>query len=392
MEDKDIEQLLQQDSFLNYCFKRNEDDVRHWEDWLMQNPRERQQFDDLKRMLLMMGEDSRHRVVRDNFAKLEERIAGVTPLETPGKSKLWKNWSIAAAAVFLIFGAVWFSFHTSVLPGAGPKVEDIGPGGNKATLILANGQRLDLSEAGNGAIASQSGIRILKTADGQIIYEAAEWSGETSSTQFNTIETPIGGQYQVNLSDGTKVWLNAGSSLRYPLKFSKNERRVELTGEGYFEVAQNKSAPFRVSNPKQVVEVLGTHFNIMAYPDEKFLKTTLLEGAVRIRQSGTETLLEPGQQAQLFNGEIKVSRDIDLEDVVAWKNGYFRFNESLESIMNKVSRWYGVQVIYQTSIDPNLSYSGKISRKKNISVILKSIAFDSDLHFRVEGNKVYVTK
>ncbi|MEJ2882473.1 FecR family protein [Pedobacter sp. GR22-6] len=392
MEDKDIEQLLHQESFLNYCFKRNEDDVRHWESWLTQNPDQKQQFEDLKRMLLLMGEESRNRIMRGNFAQLQEKITSPSPVVPLQKYSFLTRWSVAAAAVFLIVGLSWFAYHSSEMTTTTAKVEDVAPGGNKATLILANGQRLNLGNVANGAIANQSGIRIMKTAGGQIIYQVLPQEGKAASAQFNTIETPVGGQYQVGLVDGTRVWLNAGSSLRYPLKFSKNERRVELTGEGYFEVAHDKSAPFKVSNFRQVVVVLGTHFNVMAYADEKVLKTTLLEGSVSIRQSGTETLLKPGQQAQLVNGKIEVVDDIDLEDVIAWKNGYFRFNESLESIMAKISRWYGVQIVYQTNIDASLTYSGKISRSKNISVILKSIEFDSDLHFRIEGKKVYVTK
>lgn len=392
MLDQDNEPLLHQESFLNYCFNRNREDVARWENWLAQHPSQKQQFEDLKRMLLLMGEDSRKRVVDTNFAALQERIAQPFMINKPKQNQFFMRWGIAATISIMVIGLAWFSYHHSMVKPNDVAVEDIVPGGNRAILILANGERVNLNAAANGALANQSGIKISKTNDGQIVYEVAQISSSESVVEFNTIETPIGGQYRVNLSDGTRVWLNAGSSLRYPLKFANAERRVELRGEGYFEVAHDPSAPFRVSSSKQVIEVLGTHFNIMAYADEKVAQTTLLEGAVRVQQSGKSTILKPGQQAQVSNGTTTVLNDVDLESVVAWKDGYFSFNESLESIMNKVSRWYGVQVVYQTNVDHSLSYSGKISRSKNISVILKNIAFDSDLHFKIEGKTVYVTK
>ena len=392
MQDKEIEQLLHQEIFLNYCFQRNEDDIRNWEEWLAQNPGQRQQFEDLRRMLLLMGVESRNRITKVHFEELQERIDQTQSDRVEKTFPFWKKWNVAAAAALVLIAGAWFFYDSSTTKMNPAQLADIGPGGNKATLILANGQKLNLTNAANGSIATQAGIRIRKTSDGQIIYEISKAGENVSSTQYNTIETPIGGQYQVNLSDGTKVWLNAGSSLRYPLKFAAHERKVELNGEGYFEVAPNKSSPFRVSNSRQMVEVLGTHFNVMSYADEKVIKTTLLEGAVQVNGGGNSARLNPGQQAQLANGKVKVVDDVDIEDVVAWKNGYFRFNESLESIMSKVSRWYGVQVIYETDIDPEQTFSGKISRSKNISVILKSIEFDSELHFKVDGKKVYVTK
>ena len=391
MQEKDIRELVNQESFLNYCFKRNNEDVLYWENWLSENARYRKGVEDLRQMLIVMGDESRNRMKEEDFALLQEKIS---QLEQQTKVKihpLWRRLSIAAAVIFIIAGAGLF-FYNRMEPGLqNAKANDIAPGGNKATLILASGKRVNLTDASNGAVASQAGIKVVKTADGQIIYEVADINADGSADVFNTIETPLGGQYQVNLSDGTKGWLNSGSSLRYPLKFKGNERRVLLVGEGYFEVAHNKQMPFKVVSGKQTVEVLGTHFNIMAYTDEKIIKTSLLQGSVNVSYSGAATQLIPGQQSQLVSEKIRVIDDADMEEVIAWKNGYFKFNEGLVSIMNKISRWYGVEVIYKTKPDPSLTYSGKISRSRNISAILKIIEFDGDVHFKIDGKRVYVT-
>lgn len=392
MLDKDILQLVNQESFLNYCFKRNSDDVKYWEEWLQKNPEHSKQIDDFRKMLIVMGQESRKRISDANFEELQGKIAqskvGIKPKSYP----LWKKWSIAAAAVLLIAaGGLFISQNTSEVVEI-VNAKDISPGGNNAILILANGQKVDLTGVANGGVVSQSGIKVVKKVDGQIVYEISDVDGKAASDQYNTIETPIGGQYQVNLSDGTKVWLNSGSSLRYPVKFVGDYRNVELKGEGYFEVATNKAMPFKVKNARQTVEVLGTHFNIAAYTDEPVVKTTLLEGVVKVSAGKANALLKPGQQSKLDGSKINVIDHVDLEDVVAWKNGYFKFNESLENIMSKISRWYGVEVVYQTMPDPGLTYSGKISRSRNISAVLKIIGFNSDVRFKIDGKKVYVIK
>lgn len=390
MGDQENLQLTEQESFLNYCFKRNDQDVKYWEEWLVQNPDRRQEVDQLRQMLLLMGDGSRTRTISSDFASLQNRINHSTQNLKVIRSSAWLKWSIAASILVLL--SVGFLFYIiQNTKTADPKLADVAPGGNRATLILANGKKIDLSGAGNGAIADETGIKVIKTAEGKIIYDLSNTTAAANG-QYNTIETPMGGQYQVNLADGTKVWLNAASSLRYPTHFSGNERKVELTGEGYFEVAHQKNMPFKVASAGQTVEVLGTHFNIMAYHNEPVVKTTLLQGSVRISIGKQHTLLKPGQQAARIGSKISVSDDVDMEDVVAWKNGYFKFNESLEGIMSKISRWYGVEVVYETKTDPNLTYSGKISRGRNISAILKIIEFNGDVHFRIDGRKVYVTK
>lgn len=392
MQDKDIQQLVNEESFLNYCFKRNSEDVLYWEKWLQENPGNKQEVEQLRLMLLLMGDESKKRIKDASYAELQEKIKYTKRVLKPKVYPFWKKWSTVAAAVLLAISTALFIYTNLDLGMSGRENHDVGPGGHKATLILANGEKINLTDAANGSIVNQSGIQITKSEDGQIVYNVSASVKHVSDADYNTIETPIGGQYQVNLSDGTRVWLNAGSSLRYPLKFSGTERKVELTGEGYFEVAHNKALPFKVESLGQMVEVLGTHFNVSAYRDEKVVKTTLLEGSVRLSHENSRVVLSPGQQSQLVNEKINVVNGIDLEDVIAWKNGYFKFNENLTSIMSKVSRWYDVEVIYQMKPDPNLTFSGKISRAKNISAILKGIEFSGDVHFRIEGRKIYVMK
>lgn len=391
MDHTDITSFTEQESFLNYCFKRNDEDVLYWEKWLAEHPAHQQEVENLRQMVLLMGEASHMRTMQAGFNRLQAKIKQSKPPEPFKIYPFLKKWSIAAAASLIVIGAGLYVFYPKG-PSIVEKVQDVPPGGNRAVLILGNGQKVDLTHAANGAIASQSGIKVRKTASGQLIYDVSNVSQNAGTSGYNTIETPSGGQYQINLSDGTKVWLNAASKLRYPVKFAGNERRVELTGEGYFEVAHNKAMPFKVRSARQTVEVLGTHFNIMAYPEEKEVKTTLLEGAVNVKSEHGSMRLIPGQQARLTRDKIQLTENTDLEDVVAWKDGYFKFNESLVNIMHKISRWYGVEVVYQTDPDPSLTYSGKISRTRNISAVLKIIEFNGDVHFKIEGRKIYVIK
>jgi transmembrane sensor len=308
--------------------------------------------------------------------------------------KQLKIFAIAAAILLAIGISFYFKLGAQKTDQKNLTVaNDVAPGSNKAILTLANGKTISLAGLTNGEIASQTGIRISKTANGQLVYETTGNEEAAGSTpEFNTIEVPIGGQWQVILPDRSKVWLNALSSITYPLHFTGNERNVKISGEAYFEVAHNARMPFKVHTGNQTVEVLGTHFNIMAYAEEKAIKTTLIEGSVKISERKVSRLLVPGEQAQVNSGKITVTNDIDLEDVVAWKNGYFKFDDNLEAIMAKVAKWYDVDVVYQLKPDPNNVYMGKVSRSKNISSLLKIIEFNGDVHFKIEGRRVIVTK
>jgi ferric-dicitrate binding protein FerR (iron transport regulator) len=308
-----------------------------------------------------------------------------------------KSWTIAASILFLfLLGAAFFIKR----PGR-QKIETanniiIVPGGNKAILTLANGKKISLTDAKKGSVIQQKNVRILKTANGQLVYMVADDNKDNSNTvaqlQYNTMETPRGGQFQLLLPDGTRVWLNAASSLKYPVNFSSaGERRVELNGEAYFEVAHNKDRPFRVVTNRQVVEVLGTHFNVNAYNDEPNTKTTLLEGAVKVTGGAKSATLKPGQEANLTD-TFKVS-DVDTEEAVAWKNGYFRFDdEKLETVMRKVSRWYNVEVVYKDNDVRNDLFAAVTTRFANISTLLKIMEQTGDASFSIDGSKIIISK
>lgn len=278
---------------------------------------------------------------------------------------------------------------------------DVAPGGNKAILTLADGRKISLTDASNGALAEQSGIRITKTSDGQLIYEVGLSQAKTgrflpaAGMTFNTIETPRGGQYRVILPDGTNVWLNAESSLKYPASFALlKERRVELNGEAYFEVAKDKNLPFIVKTDKQEVEVLGTHFNVNNYADEPTVKTTLLEGLVKVSQLTTNNsqFLKHGQQSILTNNSMSVS-EVNIEQVIAWKNGYFHFDdEKLGSIMRKIARWYNVKVTWQDETLKNELFGAVTTRFANVSSLLKMMEQTGDVEFNIEDREIIVSK
>jgi hypothetical protein len=334
-----------------------------------------------------------------NLSKVHERIIpGIDSESQERSSKIFYKqifYSLSAAAAVLIIISLGIMFYTQsysqkeILVTNKKFVHDVVPGGNKAFLTLANGTKLSLTDATDGELAKQAGISIVKTEDGQLVYNVSNTSKQGNDTPlFNTIETPRGGQYQINLPDGSRIWLNAASSLRYPVVFSDNERKVELKGEAYFEIAKNMASPFRVVSNNQIVEVLGTHFNINSYPEEGSVKTTLLEGSVKIRSGNKSAILRPGQQSQVGNS-INVTQ-ADIYETVAWKNGKTQFsNADIKTIMRMLSRWYDVEVQYQGEMIET-GFGGSVSRSKNISEILKLLELTGDVHFKIEGRRVTV--
>lgn len=293
-------------------------------------------------------------------------------------------WSIAAMLLLVLSIGLYFQTNKPEQQIIAKKEQvkpDIAPGGNKAILTLADGSRIMLDDAFNGKIATQSDITITKPASGQVVYSISASHQEAGSVIYNTIATPRGGQYQINLPDGTKVWLNAASQLRFPTTFKGDERKVELTGEAYFEVAKNRRMPFKVVSGDQTVEVLGTHFNINAYEDEASKKTTLIEGSVKVSQFNDSQILGPGQQAKVTNS-ITVT-NVDTEEVLAWRNGYFIFsNENIQSVMRKISRWYDVDIEYQGNLSQKQLW-GSVSKFGNISEVLDILELTGAVHFKI---------
>ncbi|MFA4869411.1 MAG: FecR domain-containing protein [Pedobacter sp.] len=271
---------------------------------------------------------------------------------------------------------------------------DVSPGGNKATLTLADGTSILLDDTKNGELAHQANTVISKNEAGQLHYlhSSKATNSELKESLFNTINTPRGGQFQLILSDGTKVWLNSISSLKYPAEFKGNERHVVLTGEAYFEVAKNNKMPFIVNVGKTKVEVLGTHFNVMAYNDEKNSAITLLEGAVMVSNkiSTNGIMLKPGQQANIGKDQLINITEADTEQSVAWKDGYFQFSRSnIEDVMKQLSRWYDIEVVFEGDV-PKFELVGKIRKSVNLSQVLK-ILNHSNIKFRKEGRKIIIS-
>lgn len=302
----------------------------------------------------------------------------------------WRAWA-AAAAVILMLGAGFFwrqARNTPDNPGLVKEISDIGPGGNGAVLTLANGSTLVLDSLGNGPVATQQGSQAV-LQNGQLVYEPS--GEETAGLSYNTMRTPNGRQFRLQLPDGTLVWLNAASSIRYPVAFSRKERRVEVSGEAYFEVKENAAMPFVVeAGGRAEIMVLGTHFNVNAYDDEPTLSATLLQGRVRVTAGGELVELKPGQQAQVRQGQrMKMVNDANLDKAVAWKNGTFNFEGSdLREIMRQLERWYDIKVVYEKDI-PHTEYFGEISKRNNLQGVLK-ILEKSEVRFRLENNNTLV--
>ncbi|TDE15223.1 FecR family protein [Dyadobacter psychrotolerans] len=307
---------------------------------------------------------------------------------------LWAK--IAAAAVLILsLGLYWWSGRDQgqlarlSVPAAQPA--DIAPGTNKAVLTLGDGSSIILDSAQNGNLASQGNTSVTKSKKGELVYNNPTGSAD-QNVVFNTVTTPKGGQYHIILPDGSKVWLNAASSLRFPTAFNGKERAVEITGEVYFEVAHNQKMPFVVKAGQTQIAVLGTHFNVMAYTDEKVLKTTLLQGSVKVSRAGKSAMLSPGQQARvkMISDHIGVFDNIDTEKEMAWKNGYFQFqDDNLENIMRQISRWYDVDVTYEGNPGKE-TFTGRLPRNGNVSKVLKILSL-SGVKFRIEGKSIIVT-
>lgn len=326
-----------------------------------------------------------------NFSLMESEIwdgtlekAGL-PVEKNRMHILGRAASAAAILLFIGFGAYFFSLRGEQEPASPEiaKITDAKPGGNKAVLTLADGSKIILDHINNGILVNQGNVVISKSVDGQLIYDASGVaSGNDLKTGFNTITTPRGGQYQVVLPDGSKVWLNSASSIYFPTAFSGDERNVRVTGEAYFEVVKNQGIAFNVLANGTTIKVLGTHFNIMAYSDESSLKTTLLEGSVRVVSGKSATLIKPGEQAEVTDGNIAVG-SADIEEAVAWKNGYFYFKKTdIKSVMRQLSRWYDVDVEYKGHI-PETAFSGKMYRNVNASKLLDILSYFK-VNFRLE--------
>lgn len=295
---------------------------------------------------------------------------------------------IAGYILYLVSGKEKEPEHSENLVVDLPR-QDVEPGGNFATLTLADGSKVVLDSMSDGLIASQGNARVIKLEDGALKYESGKTVGKIV---YNTMSTPVGGTYQLMLPDGTGVWLNASSSITYPTAFAGNERKVSITGEVYFEVTKNTAMPFKVNAGEQVIEVLGTHFNVNAYGDEHTVNTTLAEGKVKVINNNNAVMLKPGQQVQKDKaGNLKLVYNPDLDEILAWKDGVFRFNgTSIETIMRQVGRWYDVNVIYKDKISEQ--FVAEIPRNVNVSKLLELLELTKQVRFTINNKVITVTR
>lgn len=344
-----------------------------------------------------------------DYMLLEERLKKQLSFKTKRPSILKLGWSIAASILLLASLGLYFFVYNNKPITKSSFSQTIKPGSNKAYLTLANGRQIVLDGNETAEIVEEEGLRISKAADGQLIYEILKPSDRSGSAElnentYNKINTPRGGQYEVHLPDGTKVWLNAESSIKFSTALATmGERKIELVGEAYFEVAKDKKRPFKVkatsgSGAEQEVEVLGTHFNISSYSNEPMIETTLLEGAVRATRLGNSAgsslvkksaLLIPGEQLRLSDHAFNVKK-VDVDDVVAWKTGYFIFeNDNLDGILKKIARWYDVDISYDGHLN-SYKVVGAVSRTSSITEVLQILEQTDKFKFKLEGRRVIV--
>jgi transmembrane sensor len=346
-------------------------------------------------------------------ASLQKVLAvdrGLPPAPPVRRLVARRRWWAAAAILVVLGTGSWLAFFNkrgqpiaTVQTQAGRFKNDVAPGGNKAILTLAGGKQIVLDSAADGVLTQQGNAQVRKSANGQLSYSIV--TERPTTVLYNTLSTPRGGVYQLVLPDGSNVWLNSESSIKYPVFFTGGERKVEIKGEVYFEVVKNASQPFKViAGRQEEVDVLGTSFDINGYDDEPVIKTTLLDGSVRVTAPNQDKLsfvLKPGQQAQLQDGnggngtpgggaQMKVLKDVDVNAVVAWKNGQFRFKGAdLGTVMRQIARWYDVDVKYEGRL-PDYPLVGTIPRNVPVSEILKLLELTGEVHFAIDGKQVTV--
>jgi len=339
---------------------------------------------------------------QDMVIQEEARLEQIWPSEKRKESiivHLYQEYRRFAVAALICFSAGIGVYLMFVGRNDGVFENDVDPGRNQAVLTLANGKKINLTDAENGEVATLPGMKISKARNGELVFRVTgSNSNAAGKKSYNTIETPRGGQYMVHLPDGSNVWLNAASTLSFPTTFDVT-RNVEMSGEAYFEIAKDKKHPFIVTSSKQKVQVLGTHFNISSYPEDGIVKTTLLEGSVRVSykpkgidRSDNEVILKPNEQS-LNNGTSMSLRYVEAEDEIDWHNGTFNYKrETLGEIMKELARWYDLKVIYQDSELQKLNFVGRASRYSKISDILCQMQLTKQVKFKITGKEITVMK
>lgn len=397
------------DLFFRYCEKIITDEEREELMAMLLSDDHREQINGLIDQFMRsdgtkhtLSDETADDILSSIFSATGERNVIEEPRAHEDETRTRPMWlfKLAAASVvlFLIYGGYRWLNRAKPVPQVAVLQsvygDDAPAGGNKASLTLADGRTYDLNTITEGNLSVQPGTTIDKSK-GEVIYENTANGGAVA---YNMLKTPLGGQYKIVLPDGSRAWLNAGSSLKYPTAFQGNRRDVEMTGEVYFEIEPDKSRPFLVrvadknANGKDMeITVLGTHFNISSYGDEPTMQTTLLEGSVRVEKNAVTKVLTPGQQARVATGEKSdiAVKTVDTESVVAWKEGRFEFNGNIREIMRQISRWYDLDVKYEGDVEKK-SFAGTISRKNNVSEVLKMLEMTGGIQFRIDDRKITV--
>ena len=370
------------------------EEIAELDRWLAEDERHRKWFDHLMNQGNLVDQEEALKEFKDiNGAELSRTLADAGIVH-PSKVRTRAGWAIAASVSIILLGLASLYVYrlrtTNTVSQITAAVKnDLPPGGNKATLTLGDGSVISLDSTGNGLLATQGKMKVVKVGEGEVTYSGESGKGII----FNTLTTPVAGKFQIVLSDGTKVWLNSSSSLVYPSSFEGGERTVTLSGEGYFEVAKNKAMPFIVKLADgNSVKVLGTHFDVMAYKDEPAVKTTLLEGSVSVQSGQSSSLLKPGECAEIPTpGTVRIVKGVDVDEAIAWKQGLFQFqNADLSVILRQVSRWYGVTVVYKNQIHTE-PLKGMAPRNVNLSKLLEGLSGMTGVHFTLNENQLIVS-
>jgi transmembrane sensor len=338
----------------------------------------------------LMSKQQSKRILNAVFSHESTRV--IPFRNKPNRKFVW----VAASALLIVATASLFIIgrhsSSSTMGGALVKVpqNDVLPGTSGAILKLEDGSSIVLDNASNGNLVQQGSTVVVKS--GAAISYVEKNALKENELHYNTVETPRGRQFQLVLEDGTKVWLNAASSIRFPVAFVGKDRQVDITGEAYFEVAKNRKKPFHVMCNGSMIEVLGTHFNVNAYADEETMNTTLLEGSVRVVKGTSEKTIKPGEQAQIStDGNVRTKSNVNIDEVVAWKNNAFLFdNTDVKKLMRQLSRWYNVDVVFKGTTEEPLTFNGSLSRASNLSTVLKMLESTGDVKFTIDGNKLIV--
>jgi transmembrane sensor len=370
--------------------KLNASEQQELQDWMNRSPDNRKAVESFLDEDLLLA-NIRH--LYQSKDRIWEKVQAALPDERPVRMQGWKRMFVVAAMLVVLVGSAWLFLRdkpvrTITQSTLLPDNDITAPQSTKAILTLDDGTTIMLDSAQNGTIATYDQTHIRKTGEGQISYDG----NSSNSIHYNVLTNPRGSKLiSLILNDGTRVWLNSESSLKYPTSFNGKERKVEITGEAYFEVTKNTSMPFIVSTGNTDIRVLGTHFNVNAYDDESVKKITLLEGVVKISKENNVRLLAPGQQALINeSGKIDLIKNTDIDEVMAWKNGLFNFKKAdMTALMKQVARWYNVEVVYEEI--PAGTYSGDISRNTNLSNVLKILEYNG-VHSRIENKKIIITK